>query len=289
METLKKGSRGDNVKKLQTLLGIKSDGIFGVDTESHVKQFQSKNGLVSDGIVGQKTWDKLLNNKNSVNISKDLVIENHYLNVGQYINGKYKNDYIVLHHTCGWDNPYGVVDSWNSDTIGRVATEFVVGGIRCTDGRNMYDGKIIRTFPEGSQGYHIGKSGSSYMNTHSVGIEMCSMGGIKNGKTYINTTCQPQQIVTLKSPFRGYLQCQRYSDKQLQSVKKLLYYIANRDNIDLHKGLYEWIKKEGVNAFEFHSDAYYGNVKGLITHTNVRKDKSDCFPQQELMDMILSL
>jgi len=36
-------------------------------------------------------------------------------------------------------------------------------------------------------------------------------------------------------------------------------------------------------------DAYYGRVKGLLTHTNTRKDKTDLFPQQEVIDMILSL
>ena len=34
---------------------------------------------------------------------------------------------------------------------------------------------------------------------------------------------------------------------------------------------------------------YYGKVKGMWTHTNTRKDKSDMFPQQELIDMLLSL
>ena len=70
----------------------------------------------------------------------------------------------------------------------------------------------------------------------------------------------------------------------------MLLYIANRDNIDLHTGLYEWIKKEGADkAFEFHQDAYMGKVKGVITHANIRRDKFDLFPQPELVDMILSL
>ena len=50
-----------------------------------------------------------------------------------------------------------------------------------------------------------------------------------------------------------------------------------------------WIKERGADAFEFNEDAYYGRVKGLLTHTNTRKDKVDMFPQPELMDMLLSL
>lgn len=58
--TLKKGSKGKYVKKLQKLLKVKVDGVFGTKTEQAVKQFQKKNKLKADGIVGKKTWAKLL-------------------------------------------------------------------------------------------------------------------------------------------------------------------------------------------------------------------------------------
>ena len=44
-----------------------------------------------------------------------------------------------------------------------------------------------------------------------------------------------------------------------------------------------------VQAFPFQEDAYYGKVKGLLTHTNVRRDKTDCYPDERLIDIILSL
>lgn len=290
MDILKRGSRGDEVKMLQQKLGVTADGIFGSNTERAVKDFQIKNGLVADGIVGAKTWAKLGVIENGNTSTTGLTIENDFLGSGQYVSGKFKKELIVLHHTAGWDDPHQVVSSWNKDSRGRVATEFVIGGMRCTDGRTTYDGKIVRAFPEGCAGYHIGASGASGMDTRSTGIEVCNFGHIKNGKTYANVICQPNQIVTLSKPFRGFTQFHRYSDKQLESLKNLLQYIANRDNIDLHKGLYEWIKKQGAAAFDFQSDAYYGRVKGgMVTHANIRKDKEDMFPQPELMDMILSL
>lgn len=285
MDTIKKGSRGELVKYLQNLLGISPDGIFGTITENAVKLFQSRNRLTVDGIVGETTWQRLIGTS-SANKS---AIEKYYLPTTEYIPGKYKCDYIVLHHTSGHDNPYSVVDGWKNDTIGRIATEFVIGGKNCRTGRNTYDGKIISVFPEGSQAYHIGVSGSSYMNLHSVGIEMCNMCWVKNGKTYVGEICQKDQIVTLDKPFRGYDQYHRYTDTQIASLKTLLEYISKRDNIDLHEGLYKWIKNEGAGAFEFHEDAYYGRTKGIITHANIRKDKFDVFPQPELMDMILTL
>jgi hypothetical protein len=56
MQTLKVGSRGSEVRRLQALLGATSDGIFGVKTEKVVKDFQAANGLKVDGEVGRKTW-----------------------------------------------------------------------------------------------------------------------------------------------------------------------------------------------------------------------------------------
>ena len=56
---LKRGSKGDDVKKLQTKLGITADGDFGPATESAVIKFQKENGLTQDGIVGSGTWGKL--------------------------------------------------------------------------------------------------------------------------------------------------------------------------------------------------------------------------------------
>ena len=283
------------MKQIQKALGIKADGIFGKGTEEAVKKFQKENGLFADGIVGKKTLDKLMSQMDTdlspiVKPGYMLDIKEHYLPRNEYLNGKYNNDYIVLHHTAGWDDPVQVVDCWGRDSLGRVATEFVIGGQRCTDGRSTFDGQVIRSYPEGNQGYHIGSSGSSYMNTHSVGIEMCNMGWVNSGKTYTGALVRADQIVKLKDPFRGYLSWHKYSDKQLRALRELLLYIAKRDNIDLHKGIYQWIKLEGAaKAFDFHQDAYSGRVKGLITHANIRKDKFDVSPQPDLIDMILTL
>ena len=60
---LKIGSKGDDVKKLQSKLGLGADGIFGKDTEEAVKSFQLKNGLSPDGLVGEGTWNKLFGNQ----------------------------------------------------------------------------------------------------------------------------------------------------------------------------------------------------------------------------------
>ena len=64
VQYLKYGTKGDEVKQLQTWLidcgyPIQIDGIFGSETQKAVKQFQEYNGLYADGVVGNQTWSVL--------------------------------------------------------------------------------------------------------------------------------------------------------------------------------------------------------------------------------------
>ena len=58
--TLKRGSKGDEVKKMQAKLGLTADGDFGPGTEAALKKWQTANGLTADGVAGPKTLAKLL-------------------------------------------------------------------------------------------------------------------------------------------------------------------------------------------------------------------------------------
>lgn len=59
-ETLKVGSKGDAVKRLQRKLGLAADGVFGNDTKKAVMAWQSAHSLVPDGVVGPATLEKLM-------------------------------------------------------------------------------------------------------------------------------------------------------------------------------------------------------------------------------------
>jgi hypothetical protein len=291
---LKVGSRGKEVKELQEFLEIGADGIFGKGTESSVKKWQSENGLVADGIVGPATWDVmgLATTDSSEQIyttENGLVVEKYFLPKGEYKNGPTNKEYVFLHHTAGWHNPFKTIDHWGRDSRGAVATEFVLGGQSVKGNDNKYDGKMVQAFPEGAYGWHLGKNGSQHMHTHSVGIEVNNFGYIVNGKTYAGTRVEESQIVTLKEPFRGHKTWHKYSDKQIKAIRLWLLWIAERDNIDVREGLPSLIKEKGAKAFDFNPDAYYGKVKGTWTHTNTRKDKFDMFPQEELLEMLITL
>lgn len=71
---LKVGSKGDDVKKLQTKLGLTADGSFGPGTEKAVKAWQTANGLKADGIVGDGTWSKLFGESAPVAAAKPAVV-----------------------------------------------------------------------------------------------------------------------------------------------------------------------------------------------------------------------
>lgn len=108
--TLRRGSRGETVKKLQQSLLDKGysvgsagvDGSYGADTEAAVKQYQRAAGLSVDGVAGSQTLKSLSlasEPKSTPLLAKDAL--DAYLNREDFrfdLNGdalyqQYKNDY----------------------------------------------------------------------------------------------------------------------------------------------------------------------------------------------------
>jgi hypothetical protein len=69
----------------------------------------------------------------------------------------------------------------------------------------------------------------------------------------------------------------------------LIQFIGERNDIDVRKGLPQLIREKGADAFDVCDVSMCQNTKGLWSHTNVRTTKVDMFPQEELIDMLLSL
>ena len=76
MNTIKKGSKGDDVKLLQKTLiekgyAVSVDGTFGDKTHEAVYEFQKNAKLTADGVVGPATWKVLLEpEKEEINFAK---------------------------------------------------------------------------------------------------------------------------------------------------------------------------------------------------------------------------
>ena len=74
MTTLKRGSRGELVKRVQKALCLIPDGIFGPITEEAVIAFQREHGLKADGIVGLATMARLLKLRKSRRNITEIII-----------------------------------------------------------------------------------------------------------------------------------------------------------------------------------------------------------------------
>lgn len=108
MNTLKKGSKGDEVEVLQHLLNVEGvkvtiDGDFGPKTETAVKVFQMAKGLVNDGIVGPATWKalgvKVENTSNSKCVDPSVI----YMPLKSCITRTPNRNirYLAIHYTAG--------------------------------------------------------------------------------------------------------------------------------------------------------------------------------------------
>jgi N-acetyl-anhydromuramyl-L-alanine amidase AmpD len=302
---LKRGSKGSHVKELQTALDISADGIFGSGTELAVRRFQSENGLTADGVVGTKTWEAIGIDTDSEAAAEEsqyttkdgLVIDRQYLDKDEYVRdyGKIEPLGFFLHHTAGWDNPYNTVSQWNKDKRGRVATQYCIGGSN-VKGKTKHDGVVVECFPNNYLGWHLGKVGSFKISKLSGGVELINFGYLKKKGdkyyTYVNTEVKPEYVCDLGYKFRGHQYWHAYTDKQIESLRLLILHLRDiYPKMDLVNGLPKLLK-DGVHpkdAFEFNEDAYNAKQFGLWTHTNVRKDKFDCFPQPELVKMLKQL
>lgn len=316
---LKKGHQGDLVEAVQEALGLRADGVFGPKTEQAVKSFQIDNKLKGDGIVGPMTWRKLDLNPHELEADTDITtgatwIEQYPLPEGEYVKQETPKKWIFIHHTAGRHNPYKVIDQWGRDQRGRIGTHYVIGGQPASGKEdNKYDGRILQAFKDEYWGYHLGKTKSGTMHRQSISIEVCSAGRLdKVGDkyyTWYKAEVDPSQVCTLNVPYKGRLYYHKYSDKQIESLKALLILLSEKHGIDLQVGVIGEMKRiarlssqpkphgvvkphttKGItSAWDFSDEACSGKIVGLLTHGQVRKDKDDMHPQQNLIDMLLSL
>jgi len=304
---LKIGSTGEDVKQLQRFLKVTDDGIFGSGTALKVRAWQLLNGLTPDGIVGTDTMTKMgyITTDLSEKAEPSFEFKRLHLPAGEYLVGPTKKEWLFLHHTAGWHDPFNTIVQWGKDTRGPVATEFVIGGQSIKGEEFKADGVIVQAFPRSGYAWHLG-TGNNIMHRNSIGIEVCNFGQLtkggytKDGKwialksnsfyTYVGVEAASEQVVKLSKAFRGYEFWHKYSDKQIESLKKNILFIGERDGIDIRKGLPELIKLAGAQkAFDTCNEDMCKTTKGLWNHTNVQKGKVDMFPQTELVDMLVSL
>lgn len=161
METIQLNSKGEDVKRLQELLGLKVDGDFGPKTETTVKKYQIDHGLKPDGVVGPKTWNILLS-KDDIGITKDFINVHITRKSGRPIK------YLVIHFTAGASSKDGSAKKNRNVFLTRSASaDFVVD-----------DKNIIQVNPDLKNYYTwaVGDGNGKYgiTNSNSISIEICS-------------------------------------------------------------------------------------------------------------------
>jgi len=95
-----------------------------------------------------------------------------------------------------------------------------------------------------------------------------------------NTRVAPiQNVQVYEQGFRGFYGFEKYTDAQIEAVRELLVFWNERYKIplDYHDDMWD-----------ISNEALAGKA-GVWTHVSYRKDKSDCHPQPELIEMLKSL
>lgn len=191
---------------------------------------------------------------------------------------------ICLHHTVS--NIVGGFDAvyrwWCYDT-NRIATHYIID----------YDGKIYQLIPSENWAHHLGvrASNNTSLNKACIGIELVSWGGlvrkqdnyfiagkwengaIQAGRVRVNT----QTVIDCN--YRGFKHFQKYSDAQIETLSKFLPQLAVEHNIPINYNHDMWdVSQKALRG-----------AAGIWTHTSYRKDKSDCYPDVRLIEMLKSL
>lgn len=212
------------------------------------------------------------------------------LNESEYYQEKATKTQIVLHHTAGNSSAVNVMNDWNKDKRGRIATCVSISG---KGSKNTFDGEIVQGFSSAHWAHHLGVKTEVFksrklpwvnLDKLSIGIEICNWGALdyENGKflTYVDSVVKPEDVVTLDIPFKGKIHFHKYTDAQIESTRQLLLYWKDIYNIDL---TYDYNQLFTVN------DKALKGENGLYTHNSYRKDKIDVVPQENLIKMLKSL
>lgn len=217
------------------------------------------------------------------------------LSVGNYYKEEHPKVQIYIHHTAGGHRPDWTIDGWEHDrtktnNVLAIGTAYVIGGKSITDGDTSWNGLIYKAFDSKYWANHLGLkvANNVLLNKQSIGIELCNYGPlVKTTRglyiNYIGKTVPPEDVITLKSPYRGYQYYHKYTDAQIHSLSELLKYLGDTYNIDIRKGMID--NKINNSMYEVSKAALRGSP-GIWTHSNVRSDKYDCSPQPALTALL---
>ena len=197
-----------------------------------------------------------------------------YLPETEYHKIQHKKEQIYLHHTVS-SSAASALNWWRQDNV-RVATAYVIDK----------DGTIYETFDPKGWSFHLGLKGTNgAIDKKSIGIEIVNEGWLnkKNNEFfwYDGKAKYRGPVFELDTEWRGQKYFAAYTEAQVKSaaiVTKILCY-----NLKI--------------PFNFIGHLNYDknlaeNFTGILTHCNVRLDKTDispAFPMKEFIENVTYL
>lgn len=247
METIKLGSNSKDTKRLQELLGITADGIFGSKTEEAVKEYQENHKLQVDGVVGPGTWATLLC------IDPEVL----YKPISTHITklGGRKIEYLVIHFTAGSSSAAGKALATREVFISRSASaDFIVDDRDIVqinpDLENYYCWAVGDSKKKSVSG---GKFNGISRNKNSVSIEICS-------------SCNPRTTAAVSYPnHTGW----SFTNEALENAVKLAKIIMKTYNIPVENVIrhYDVTGKRCPGIIGWNDELIYDLSMGKMTTT----------------------
>lgn len=282
------------------------DGNFGQDTLVSVSNFQRDAGFKADGVVSLLTWSRLNNyEKAETKVIDEIPYDICYvtddglklydskLDEQYFYTNKTKKTTIWIKSTLSSLSPNNYIGNWSKvydrDKDGSLleeelknSTHYTIGGFSKND--TKWDGKVIRNFEEKFWSYH-----SPFLNTTKrlnqsiISIELCNLGPLLNigGSFYTRDGQLVDESEVVELDFRGYKFWHKYTDKQIESLRKLLTYLVKKWDIDTSKSEIDF------NWFEYHKK--WESPVGLRTDSQISYEKIGIFPQDEIIQILSSL
>jgi N-acetyl-anhydromuramyl-L-alanine amidase AmpD len=292
------------VTNFQREAGLRPDGVVGTQTWGNLMIWDEIRNP-KEKVEAESNKLKDIPNKVSYIHHNGLIIYDNLLSDDEYVKKETQKNTIWLHHTAGGSRPDWTIGGWEKDFQKdkdgnpildkngnpkplKVGSHFVIGRKSSSCDDSLWDGKVLKAIDDIYWAYHLGISDKKNedLNSKSISIEICNYGPLtqkKDGRFFncVNKPVSDDDVVELETPFRGYKYWERYTDAQIESLRKLILFLKERWNIEIERGIY--------NEDWFNYDEKWFGLGGLRSHSQVEIDKYDIFPQPELIQMLNTL
>lgn len=148
--TIRMGSRGKDVEKIQSALGIEPDGKFGNKTYQAVVSFQKKNGLKPDGVVGPLTLAAITGG-NVIKTNVGPATEYPYKELSKKPTPKFVADIIKKSKGSSWY--VNDKEAWAEAAFNAINSKSMYGQVKKIMGVDPY--LFIDSFMDTKTKYHV--------------------------------------------------------------------------------------------------------------------------------------